>query len=260
MRLLLRYSFSGKVAASAYKEINTEGIKRVFILGPSHHAFIEGCGISTQTHYDTPFGELTLDTDVINELLQTKNFIKITNDVDEGEHSLELHLPFVAKVFKGVDIKVVPIMVGSAERKASKKYAKLFSKYFMSDENFWVISSDFCHWGKRFSYVYVNLHKGDICDSIEWLDRLGMQTIEDLDSENFRKYRDQYKNTICGRCPVLLLMHTIEECKRENFKLKFIDYAQSSKCKTMEDSSVSYASAIVWRDLPDQNKRKRTEI
>ncbi|KAF8271477.1 memo-like protein-domain-containing protein [Lactarius quietus] len=34
------YSYSGPTAAWAYKSISTTGIKRVFILGPSHHIYL----------------------------------------------------------------------------------------------------------------------------------------------------------------------------------------------------------------------------
>jgi len=36
----------------------------------------------------------------------------IERGVDEKEHSLEMHLPYIRKVFEGKDISFVPIMVG----------------------------------------------------------------------------------------------------------------------------------------------------
>lgn len=35
--------------------------KRVFILGPSHHVYMDGCALSTMTEYATPIGNLPLD-------------------------------------------------------------------------------------------------------------------------------------------------------------------------------------------------------
>ena len=35
--------------------------KRVFILGPSHHVYIDGCALSKCTEYATPLGTLPLD-------------------------------------------------------------------------------------------------------------------------------------------------------------------------------------------------------
>jgi len=35
--------------------------KRVFILGPSHHVYLDGCALSKCTEYATPLGSLPLD-------------------------------------------------------------------------------------------------------------------------------------------------------------------------------------------------------
>ena len=43
-------------------------------------------------------------------------------------------------------VKIVPIMVGSLSKQAEAKFGKLLSPYLDNEENFFVISSDFCHW------------------------------------------------------------------------------------------------------------------
>jgi len=40
--------------------------KRVFILGPSHHYFVDGCALSRCAKYETPIGELPLDLDSVS--------------------------------------------------------------------------------------------------------------------------------------------------------------------------------------------------
>jgi len=37
--------------------------KRVFILGPSHHFYLNGCALSGCKEYETPIGNLPLDLD-----------------------------------------------------------------------------------------------------------------------------------------------------------------------------------------------------
>jgi len=87
-----------------------------------------------------------------------------------------------------------------------------------------------------------------------------MDIIETLDPSSFRQYRKQYQNTICGRNPIVLLLHTVQHLKEEEGKkwmLKFVKYAQSSKCKNKADSSVSYASAVLC--LVDGEKNEEEE-
>ena len=97
--------------------------KRVFILGPSHHVRLSGCALSSVTKYRTPFYDLTIDTQgkiinqskfylhllkysliysflVYKELQTTGCFEWMDLETDEDEHSIEMHLPYIAKVFE----------------------------------------------------------------------------------------------------------------------------------------------------------------
>jgi len=243
------YRYSGESAAYAYKHLVPNKIRRVFVLGPSHHHQLRGCALPSVTHYKTPFGIIQLDLKVIAELEATTKFTRISKDVDEAEHSIEMHLPFIHNIMKDTEFKLVPILVGHANNKNGKGYGEIFSTYFDDPENFFVVSSDFCHWGERFGYTYYDKKKGEIYQSIQHLDKLGMNAIESCDPELFSTYLANYNNTICGRYPIKLLLETIQcSLMKQKVKLQFIYYAQSSHCKSMQDSSVSYAAGIVFHN------------
>ena len=96
--------------------------KRVFILGPSHHVRLGGCALSPATIYKTPLYDLTIDQKsayeyfkhhciclyernayivaVYEELYRTNEFQTMSPTTDEDEHSIELHLPYVAKAME----------------------------------------------------------------------------------------------------------------------------------------------------------------
>lgn len=108
-------------------DIDTLDSKRVFILGPSHHVYLESCALSQCDSYETPLGDLVLDKEgmghstwycvwererakvgshvylhlVIQELAGTGHFSQMSKSVDEDEHSIEMHLPYTAKIFEG---------------------------------------------------------------------------------------------------------------------------------------------------------------
>lgn len=100
------------------------------------------CPATSCAAYDTPFGPLAVDTETLAALGSTGHFESMSKKVDEAEHSLELHLrtyplglnacsltqltlrvrpcvlscdwtAFVAHLFAGREIKIVPIMVGA---------------------------------------------------------------------------------------------------------------------------------------------------
>lgn len=230
--------------------MNPETIKRIFILGPSHHVYIPGCALSSVRTYDTPLYPLTIDQDIYNELKETNHFTSMSQQVDEDEHSIEMQLPYIAKAMERCKDRftIVPVLVGSVDAKAQRLYGGIFSKYLNDPENFFVVSSDFCHWGKRFRYTYYDETKGEIHQSIEDLDRMGMNIIEELNASKFHHYLDEYGNTICGRHPIGVLLSAVEALHRDNsnyFKFKFLDYRQSSRCKYTGDSSVSYAAGAL---------------
>ncbi|KAJ2414685.1 hypothetical protein GGI10_002218 [Coemansia sp. RSA 2530] len=275
-------SYSGATAAYAYKSINTSGIRRVFILGPSHHVFLRRCAFSQCTEYETPLGRIQVDREAISELQRKGQgaWESMGVSVDEDEHSLEMHLPYIYKTFEHcIDgIRLVPILVGNLSFEREQAFGALLAEYLESEENLFVISSDFCHWGSRFRYTWyresddvraVELggrRKGaqgrPIWKSIERLDFDGMRAISRLDHAGFRQYLDQTENTICGRHPIGVLLGAISHLfpghpggADNGPQLQFVKYAQSSQVADASDSSVSYASAYL--QFPVKEKRIR---
>ncbi|XP_065661006.1 protein MEMO1 isoform X2 [Hydra vulgaris] len=241
------YTYCGACAAYAYKQINPMTIKRIFILGPSHHVALPGCAVTQTTSYETPLYNLKIDNLINNELLETGKFNIMSKETDENEHSIEMQLPFIAKVMESNkdNFTVVPILVGSTSHEQERLYGIIFSKYLKNPENLFVISSDFCHWGKRFRFTPYDKSKGEIYESIEDLDKMGMKYIEQLDTNSFYKYLEKFSNTICGRHPIGILLNAVNEVRSADASFKFHYYSQSSKCRRFEDSSVSYAAGTL---------------
>lgn len=262
------YAYSGPTAAWAYKTIDTTRIKRVFILGPSHHVYIDGCALSQCREYETPLGVLPVDTEIVKELGATGTFSYMRLAEDEAEHSIEMHLPYVRKIFEGLDISIVPILVGSIHHDKEISFGASLAPYLAREDTLFVISSDFCHWGTRFSYTFyypdpqssttnIRLSRSvppspshAIYESITKLDHEAMDILCQppcsAAHERFKDYLSRTRNTICGRHPIGVLMGALATLEKErNVEIKWVRYAQSSECVTVKDSSVSYASAWI---------------
>lgn len=138
------------------------------------------------------FCTLNSPISVTSALSATGSFEFLSLEVEEAEHSLEMHLPYIAKIMEDKsDFSIVPIMVGSLSKDSeehygnrfsmhtskgcriydSKQTGKLLAPYLGQEGTVFVVSSDFCHWGKRFDYTYYNKEDGPIHSSIEALDR-----------------------------------------------------------------------------------------
>lgn len=247
------YQYCGACEAYAYRQISPVVVQRVFILGPSHHVRLSGCALSSATKYRTPLYDLKIDTQIYAELESTGHFERMDMTVDEDEHSIEMHLPYIAKVMEDYKDKftIIPILVGSLSPEKEALYGKVLSKYLADPQNLIVVSSDFCHWGTRFRYTFHDRSWGQIYQSIETLDRKGMDIIETLNPAAFTEYLKKFGNTICGRHPIGVLLQSAAHLMKEGglggqkLSMKFLQYAQSNQCCNTSDSSVSYASAAL---------------
>ncbi len=126
---------------------------------------------------------------------------------EENEHSLEMHLPFLAHLAsRGVKVQLVPLMIGQTDPAYEQALGQLLSRHLDREDSLFVISSDFCHWGANFEFYY-QVPNTPISRGIEELDREGMGIIEKQDPLAFQSYLAAKENTICGRHPIAILLH-----------------------------------------------------
>lgn len=59
----------------------------------------------------------------------------------------------------------------------------------------------------------------------------------------FADYLREYSNTICGRHPISVWLHSLRESALTH-EVRFVKYAQSEKARSTRDHSVSYAGAV----------------
>jgi AmmeMemoRadiSam system protein B len=246
--------------------------KRVFLLGPSHHYYLTGAATTGCDKYRTPLGDLTIDTELVEEIQQEWDLEIMSKGTDEDEHSLEMHLPYIYKMLSlknpsfqndSQSVPLVPVMVGNTDAAAEAHYGSLLAPYLSDPSNVFVISSDFCHWGSRFRYTYYQPTDGSaatqlksssrvpsdypIHESIAAVDHESMDAVE---SGSHKQFLDQLRktgNTVCGRHPIGLFMAAVEkvgELGEGKGMFKFLRYERSSLVEGVKDSSVSYCSAF----------------
>ncbi len=169
------YRYCGACAAHAYAQVDPTNVRRVFVLGPSHHVRLGGCALSACAQLRTPLYPLPVDRATTEELLATGDFEVMSLETEEDEHSIEMHLPYVARVLDSRSHSedfagVVPVLVGSLSQEKESRYGRIFAKYLADPHTLFVISSDFCHWGQRFRYQHYDEKCGEIHQSIKELD------------------------------------------------------------------------------------------
>lgn len=131
------YSFSGQVAAVAFKQLD-DIYNTVILLGPSHYYPLTQASILDVTYYQTPLGEVKLSK-------KTKELLKqdIINTVPEAhakEHSLEIELPFLQQTL--TDFELIPILVGNIN---PDKFKEILLEH-IDDKTLLVVSVDLSHY------------------------------------------------------------------------------------------------------------------
>lgn len=213
-----------------------------------------------------------MDTSTLAKIKQDGGFRDIPFKNDVSEHSLEMHLPYIYKrmeqTFASPDEfpVVVPLLIGDNDKREEKEVGKLLAPYLADPENAFVISSDFCHWGRRFDYAVYSptaelgslrsLSRSDrrvdgrpIHETIKMVDQLAMDAIETGRHDTFFDNLRETKNTVCGRHPIGVAMAALEEVGKlrgegeGKYKFKFVQYQRSGLVEEPHDSSVSYGSA-----------------
>ena len=246
------YYYSGSTAAKAFININANNYNRILIIGPSHHEYFYGCGLSPFDVYKTPFGDINIDTQINKNLINNnKNnnlFHILPNYIDENEHSIEMELPFLKMLFNSAEknFTIIPIIIGEIKNNDFSLIAHNLLEFYKDEKTLFVISSDFCHWGKNYGYTYIGNKKEEIWKNIENLDKEALNIISEMSFNELLKYFNKTKNTICGRNAILLLLNIIEKYKENQKEKKLLfetlGYKQSNKVKNADEFSVSYAA------------------
>jgi AmmeMemoRadiSam system protein B/AmmeMemoRadiSam system protein A len=136
------YIYSGSVAASVYQSLRParQRIRRVALLGPAHRVYLRGLAVPSVEGFHTPLGDITLDQEAI-AAIRTLPQVIVNDEAHAGEHSLEVHLPFLQNVLE--NFTLVPLVVGDA---GPGQVAEVLAKLWGGPETLIVISTDLSHY------------------------------------------------------------------------------------------------------------------
>lgn len=152
--------YSGYTAAHGYSCVNLRDFDRIFLLGPSHHLPIRGLALSPFSAFGTPYGSIPLDTSARDDVARAAQRVVpvdlLPPHACEEEHSLEMQLPFLshlAAIQNTQTPPIVPILVGAIPTAVEWSLGQALAPLLTAPRTLTVISSDFCHYGRRFGYA-----------------------------------------------------------------------------------------------------------
>ncbi len=136
---------AGELIAESLAGIDSREIETVIIISPDHFHRLAGKGVATATsgsNWDSPYGELKADREIIGELEKLK--VGLEETIFKREHGVYTLIPFIKKALG--DAKVVPlVLAGDNSREGAYELGRRIGKVLDKDRVVVIISSDFVH-------------------------------------------------------------------------------------------------------------------
>ena len=192
------YAYSGSVAGHTYAALRASAAKCgppdvVVVLGFSHRPVGPGFALLDVSAIQTPLGQIPVEQEVTQLLLQMVPSARVDHAVHRGEHSAENHLPLLQYALPDVPV-VVGCLCGH-EVSDMQAVGQALTELAATRSVVCVASTDLLH---DASYEAV-------CQS----DASTLQKMESLDSRGLLKAWSPTHQVCCGIAPVTALLHYV---------------------------------------------------
>ena len=180
-------AYSGPTAAHAYKLLEGRRVERVFVLGPSHFAYVGDAATTSEPAWATPLGIVPLALDALSALAER---FPLNATRGDREHSIEMQLPFLQVVLDRFEL--APLMLSAHTVSACRRLADALVHVFNPKTDIILASSDLSH---------LNDYR-----LVEERDAEFVAALEAFDVERIAELAVDPETTVCGRFPILTLL------------------------------------------------------
>jgi AmmeMemoRadiSam system protein B len=188
--------YSGPVAGHAYAVMAGRDFDAVFLVGPSHFVAFDGVSIWPEGEFDTPLGALQVESALCAALLTRCAVATDLPAAHAREHSLEMQLPFLARILPTTPI--VPVVMGLQERETVSALAEAMAAVAQGRRVALVASSDLSHFFDAETAARLD---GRVADLIRGFDAEGLLA----ELEGYPEH-EQGRYVMCGGGPAVAVM------------------------------------------------------
>ncbi len=230
------YVYSGQVAAYGFKELQGLNFKKIIIISPSHYVGFNGISVYNKGSFETPLGLVSIDEALADRLIQKNERFIFYPESHEKEHAIEVELPFLQRIYKRRDFKIVPVTMGNPIFEDIKILSNALYDV-MDKDTLLIVSADLSHY-----HAY---------DKAVQLDTSGISAIEKLDAEWLLEQLRSGDTEIDAPIAVL---STIMLANMHGAKAKILKYANSGDVTGDKSRVVGYSSIAIY--IPDELEKK----
>ena len=222
------YSFSGAVAADAYRLIEGCKFDLVVVVAPTHHHYFDGISIYNAGNYMTPLGEVEVDRELAAELISKYPEISFVSEAHRFEHSLEVQLPFLQVVLG--NFRLLPMIMGQQGWSQALKLAEIVAQLAVGRRLLLVASSDLSHFHNAVE--------------AQELDQQIVKTVAAFDPAAFWSLIENRQAEACGAGPLLSVMLAAQNIGAD--RAQILTYRHSGEVCGDNSRVVGYMSAAFY--------------
>jgi AmmeMemoRadiSam system protein B len=183
-------TYSGPVAGHAYRALQARRFDVAVLVGPSHYVPFEGVASSAADAFDTPLGPLAVAADVVADLAGESALIHDYPPAHAREHSIEMQLPFLARLMP--EVLIVPLVMGSQTRSTIVELGEALARVLTSRRALLVASTDLSHFHDA--------------GTAALLDQCVIDRVSGFDAEGLLQALEQNPGHACGGGPMVSVM------------------------------------------------------
>lgn len=222
------YMYSGRIAGEVYAAVQVP--PRVLILCPNHTGYGVPLSIMRAGAWRTPLGDLPLDSDLADALIQANPALEEDAEAHRFEHAIEVQLPFLQRI-AGTNIRFVPIVVGTGDWETLRKLGESIARTIASSAppTLMVASTDMNH------------YEPDDITRIK--DAKAIEPMRRLDARDLHETVLKEEISMCGFGPATAMLVAARMLGAERGEL--VRYATSADVSGDFERVVGYAGMVM---------------
>ncbi len=221
------YIYSGYVAGAVFAHVNVPPV--CIVLCPNHTGMGEPLAILSEGAWQTPLGEVAIHTETAERLKQKLPILKEDAAAHQGEHAIEVELPFLQ--VRRAQLQFVPIAIGTGRWDALEQLGQATADVIAGEKQdvLIVASSDMNH------------YESDAVTRIK--DQRAIERLLTLDARGLYEVVTQQNVSMCGFGPAVAMLTAARQLGATSAEL--VKYATSGDISGDRQMVVGYAGVVI---------------
>lgn len=220
--------YSGPVAAYAYRLVRACAYDAAVLVGPSHFVPFRGAAIWARGAWESPFGATPVAEDLAAAISEVSVEVHEYPAAHAREHSLEMQLPFLARLLPGVPI--VPIVMGYQTRETAEQLGDALVRALAGRRALLVASSDLSHY-----------HDARTAAA---MDAVVLRHVDAFDPDALMDALEREPAHACGGGPMVSVLRAARRLGAS--RARVLHYADSGDVSGDKEAVVGYMAAACW--------------